>query len=389
MKQFLAFLTALVIFITGISLWIPHFDQKLNLGKESLKYLINHDKYACKDAIATSLDENTILFLGSSELGMANAKAHPSAVFNNGNSDFNMMLVGGGHNQSLSHSMFVGALSEDMAVKKVVINLSPQWFTKAHLPHGAFANKFYIDIFVECMKNPKISVKTKQRIIDRTKSLLTTYPDGLKQVTWCEKAYVKKSINPLNKLHIDVTQHFESLKRKNSLIKDHDFAPSKTEKVHYNDINFDNLLQISENQGKEICTNNDYYVYDEYYTTYMEPQMDELKNSSVNESYCDSPEYDDLRLFLQVCKEVDIEPMVISVPVNGLWYDYTGFPQADRQQYYQNIRDITDEYDVKLLDLSEHEYTHYFLRDIMHLGWKGWFYIVQGVHDFYIQSEKQ
>ena len=76
-----------------------------------------------------------------------------------------------------------------------------------------------------------------------------------------------------------------------------------------------------------------------------------------------------MKLFLEVCEETGLEVMLINIPVNGYWYDYTGFPKADRQQYYQNIRDIAAEYDVTLLDLSDHEYTPYFLKDVMHLGW--------------------
>ena len=101
----------------------------------------------------------------------------------------------------------------------------------------------------------------------------------------------------------------------------------------------------------------------------------------------ETDEYNDLRLFLDICEELDIEPMLVSVPVNGFYYDYTGLPQSERQQYYQNIREIASEYDVQLLDLSSQEYTPYFLHDIMHLGWKGWVYVIQGVHEFYQQDQ--
>lgn len=102
-----------------------------------------------------------------------------------------------------------------------------------------------------------------------------------------------------------------------------------------------------------------------------------LKGSYSGASYVESPEYDDFRLFLDVCKELNIEPLIISAPVNGRWYDYAEFSKADRNTYYQNIRDICREYNVKLADFSQKEYEIYFLRDIMHLGWKGWLYHCQ------------
>lgn len=142
-------------------------------------------------------------------------------------------------------------------------------------------------------------------------------------------------------------------------------------------------MKEAEAQGKAECTNNDFYIYDSYFDTYIKPTFAELKNSYSDLSYSVSKEYDDLRLFLEVCNELNLEVMLINVPVNGFWYDYAGFPKERRAEYYQNIRDIADEYNVSLLDLSEHEYTPYFLKDIMHMGWKGWAYIDEGIYEFY------
>ncbi len=36
-------------------------------------------------------------------------------------------------------------------------------------------------------------------------------------------------------------------------------------------------------------------------------------------------EYDDLQIILELFKEKNVKPLFISVPVNGPWYDYTGF----------------------------------------------------------------
>lgn len=118
-------------------------------------------------------------------------------------------------------------------------------------------------------------------------------------------------------------------------------------------------------------------------TTYMADKIASLKGSYSGASYVESPEYDDFRLFLDVCKELNIEPLIISAPVNGRWYDYAEFSKADRNTYYQNIRDICREYNVKLADFSQKEYEIYFLRDIMHLGWKGWVYLDRAVYEFY------
>lgn len=86
---------------------------------------------------------------------------------------------------------------------------------------------------------------------------------------------------------------------------------------------------------------------------------------------------------MDVCRETDITPLIVSIPVNGRWYDWTGFPKEDREGYYKNIREICQEYQVELADFSDKEYEPYFLKDIMHLGWKGWVYLDEAVYEFY------
>jgi D-alanine transfer protein len=88
-------------------------------------------------------------------------------------------------------------------------------------------------------------------------------------------------------------------------------------------------------------------------------------------------------MFLNVCKDLEIDVMLISIPVNGMWYDYTGFSKEDREGYYEKIRVISKDYNVRLADFSDKEYEKYFLRDIMHIGWKGWVYVDEAIYNFY------
>ena len=86
--------------------------------------------------------------------------------------------------------------------------------------------------------------------------------------------------------------------------------------------------------------------------------------------------------------ETGIEPLIVSIPVNGRWYDWTGFSREDREIYYENIRSICSEYQVEMADFSNKEYEEYFLKDIMHLGWKGWVYLDDKVYQFYKKQAK-
>ena len=121
----------------------------------------------------------------------------------------------------------------------------------------------------------------------------------------------------------------------------------------------------------------------------IRPSLKKKKNQSVNGSYSTSPEYEDLSCFLDVCEDLGIRPMLVMLPVNGYWYDYTGFPKEARADYYKKIRTIAKKYHASLLDYSDQEYTKYFFEDGVHIGKKGWAVINEDLYHFYQGHEKE
>ena len=83
-----------------------------------------------------------------------------------------------------------------------------------------------------------------------------------------------------------------------------------------------------------------------------------------------------------MAKELDLEVILVSIPVNAKWYSYTG---VLLDNYYQNIRIIAGEYDnIVFVDMSIYENEKYFLKDIMHLGWKGWTRINEALYKEFV-----
>ncbi len=50
------------------------------------------------------------------------------------------------------------------------------------------------------------------------------------------------------------------------------------------------------------------------------------------------------------------------------------------------VREQVEKAGYPVVDFSGHEYDKYFLKDTIHLGWKGWIYFDEAVQKFY--SEK-
>ena len=395
MKKLNAFLFAFILFGISIVLIDMIDKQILSENKKSTIYNNVDEINSCEYMMEQILAENAIPVLGSSELSAADEVAYPPALFQNGNSDFNMILIGRGYMQSLHHAINAGALSDDFSERKVVLILSPQWFTEAHLSSGAYSGTFSERMYAKFLKNKKLSKTLKSDITNRVKSLLAEDAGQLGRVEKYEGIYLKHSLNPISYIEMKVYDAFMDYRQRFLYHKNlAEISENITEnqndssKCITENIDFDKLLQEAEQAGKQACTNNEFYIYDEYFDTYIKDNLEAYKDSSIGANYSISPEYNDLRLFLNVCRETGIEPLIVNIPVNGRWYDWTGFSREDREIYYENIRSICSEYQVEMADFSNKEYEEYFLKDIMHLGWKGWVYLDDKVYQFYKKQAK-
>lgn len=90
-------------------------------------------------------------------------------------------------------------------------------------------------------------------------------------------------------------------------------------------------------EGRE--ENQNQFYMDEAAYKRLEPHLSKKEgmNSDAYKGYQTGPEYDDLECFLKVCQQLEIEPLIVIVPVNGYYYDFTGFPKEARQNYYEKF----------------------------------------------------
>lgn len=101
-----------------------------------------------------------------------------------------------------------------------------------------------------------------------------------------------------------------------------------------------------------------------------------------------SVEGKDLACLLQICKEENLQVMVVLQPFNGLYNDYIRWPKKKRNAIYNKIRKIAKEYDVQLADMTDGEYEKYYFEDESHLALKGLVTFNEKIYDFYKQPSK-
>lgn len=65
------------------------------------------------------------------------------------------------------------------------------------------------------------------------------------------------------------------------------------------------------------------------------------------------------------------------------YYDMQQYTKESRDVFNARVREVAKEAEVALSDLSSRDYDKYYLRDVMHLGWKSWIEVDKALCEFY------
>lgn len=385
--KLIAFVVAFLLLLVSVFGFNAYLKKKIKNPEIAMGYMyINQDEI--NDSLLAmnqKLQKNSILVLGSSELFSHDKIAYPTHLFKSGKSDFNMILSGKGHMQSLIQTIKLGAYSDLIKNNKVVLIVSPQWFQSSSDDKASFESVFSQPLFKAFLENKNISPELKDEII---KQSLNKTKDG----SGCRKYIENEYKSLMNKSLFDkVNGFFESyllnLRSEVDFYKANKIKKSPNgEKVKVENIDFDELLNVAQTSGAKESNNNEFGIENKYFDKYIKKDFKAYKNADNNKKLDNIDEFEELELFLKLCKDLKIDAMVVNVPVNGAWYDYAGFPKEEREKCYASINNLVKKYDQKVADFSDKEYEKYFLKDKMHLGWKGWVYLDEAVYKFYKEN---
>lgn len=353
----------------------------------SLYASVPKDQGLALQQISASKDDNLFIF-GSSELGSIQKPFHPAYFFAGKRDGFQVNLIGRGFSQSLIHAINIGALGESLRGRKAVIIISPQWFTEEGPNLEGFNANFSELQFLAFMQNAGIDNSIKIKAAGRVENLLGRsgmYESAeIYSKLYAGNNILSKGALSLASPYYSLDYYFLSVKDKINAVKE--LENSRGNAVMSGEktaIDWQKEISDADDAGKAAANNNDFLIENSYYDMYIRDKLDSLKGSMKGASYTNSPEYEDFGILLDVCKSEGIKPLIISVPVNGRWYDYCGFDKEKRQEYYKKINQIAASYGFDTADFSGYEYEDYFLKDIMHLGWKGWVYVDEAISSYY------
>ncbi|CAG9611615.1 Protein DltD [Bacillus rhizoplanae] len=329
-------------------------------------------------------DPKYLPMYGSSEFSRLDAY-HPSNYFKVKNEEFTPFLIGRGGTQSLTHVLNLASSMDQLKDRKIVFVLSPQWFVKQGLDEVHFAPNFSSQQAYHLIFNNELKPETKKEIANRLLSFEIVRKDtllktSLEGIVYDDTKHKVKAAaaKPFAYVYRNI------LDRKDLVTSMFDIKPRKTNTdAELKSLAWNDIRNHAEKTGEVESQTNPFGIEDRYYNQKIKDKLKRLKGYRANESFDESPEYDDFQLVLDILKQQHAKPLFISVPVNGPWYDYAGFPKERRDVYYKKINDQIKKAGFPVADFSDHEYDKYFLKDTMHLGWKGWVYVDEAIQQFY------
>ena len=329
--------------------------------------------------------DNPRLLMGSSELSYVGPMAsHPSRFFSEHNYGIDTVQVGKAGYQSLWQAMELGALDQAGAVPggKVALIVGMQWFMGDGCTAESFLNSFSEDAYRRFMENPRISEESKDALRDRALEL----GKGEAELNAADPRTLADQIDAGFEELVGREQDEEAVERAledNTAIPEGRFSERTVP-------DWDAEFAQARAEGEQACTTNDVGVYDEYFEEHYEPWLESAQSEGKPEPFAEwsRKELGDFRLFLRVCREVGVEPLIVIMPVKASYYDYTAYDRESRQLYYDLIRGTCDEMGVSYADYSGFEDDTYFMRDVMHLGWEGWVHVNRDLMEFFEAGEQ-
>lgn len=323
-------------------------------------------------------------FFGSSELSRI-SPFHPTVLAEKYDRNYRPFLLGAPGTQSLTQALMMQSMGKNLAHKKVVFIISPQWFVKDGVTNDYF-NAYYSELqtYQWVSDLEKITDDDRylaERLMDFPKVKEDKRLDrALKAIIAGElpSSSDKQYIN----LMINMFSREDELFGKIGMVNK-DKAIRKAEKRLPSTYNAGTLDQLATEIGQKSTNNNPFEISNPFYDKRVKKKLKSLENSQTNWDYRFSPEFSDLQLVLSQLAQDNAEVLFIIPPVNKHWTDFTGLSQEMLQGFAKKVKyQLTTQGFNNIADFTKDCDTQYFMADTIHLGWRGWLAADQRIQPF-------
>jgi D-alanine transfer protein len=348
-----------------------------------------------------ALDTGCLLpIYGSSELNLLQAYTrpfHPTVLFRDRPTGFTIFPVGKAESTCLTILQKLASVGPALKGRKVAISLSPCWFyTRLTVRPDAYAGNFSDLHAGELVFESRLSLRLRhdaaRRMLQFPKTvanrpLLRFALENLANDSPLSLACYD-AVLPLGIMHNTILRYQDHLAVVFYLLQ----HPVKTSSASSLRSDFPLDWPALHRQADEVyrahSNNNEFGLANEKWTDTIHQETLRLRNFRSEERFLStlekSREWVDLELLLRELNELGAQPLLLSMPIHGGWYDYCGVSSTARRAYYEKLRGISARYHVPVVDFADHDADPSFCRDPMgHLAPNGLLYYDQVLDGFF------
>jgi D-alanine transfer protein len=330
---------------------------------------------------------------GSSELQIPDVY-HACALFRKYPTGFTTFTVGKPGTLCVNMLQEVAGVGADVRGRKVAISVTPSWFCEGvRLNQEAYAGNFSRLHANELAFSTDLSLAVKRgaaaRMLEypaplQADALLCFALETLKNDSALARPlyYAALPLGKLQTLVLRLQDHWETvacIQEQPGLATDVPHAPSS--------LAWPTLLATAERRYRPVSNNNPFGFQNQRWLRRWQAEADRNKKSRSDEAFLQdlghTQQWTDLSLLLHGLQDLGMQPLILSMPISGPYYDHWGVSASARAAYYQKLRETAAAYNVPVLDFADHENDRAFLLEHGHLSPKGWLYYDMALDGFY------
>jgi D-alanine transfer protein len=334
---------------------------------------------------AAMAEPDILPIYGSSELAKHFGN-EPQRFFASYPTGFAVSPVGrGGCTSLILAQKIAAAASTAPRQRKLAVSLSPSWFFQTQTHHRWYAGNFSAAQASALIFSPRLSLDLKRdfarRMLDYPESmerapLLSFAVQRLAGQRWTDAA-LYRVVTPLARVQEALAGIIDHFVFGWHILHDHnlpDVPPRSLAPLHWEEI-------LADGGGKRTVARD---AHEKVTLPYF------IGNRTFVHILEKSREWDDLELLLRVAHELDLDPLLLSIPIDYPYYEKAGVTRASLDQYVQHLHALARRYDVALIDFAEHEDDSAFFADHHdHLSARGWLYVNRALDFYYHGSSRQ
>ena len=325
---------------------------------------------------------------GSSEL-LSPLAEKAGVFFRNAPTGFQVEPVGKVGTTPLIMLQELAALGPDSRGRKIGISLSAVWFVAPDITSYSYEGNFSLFAASELAFGNALDFDLKRDIASR----MLQFPRTMKKSPLLEFALrrlvsggpldriIFYALRPLGKVQnaiLDLQDHFEAL-----IYILHE--PKSRASLHPQMIDWPSLIaKASEtanaSEKKNVAPGTDQHVAPRRGDAWFLEQLGKAR------------QWTDLELLLRVLTKIQARPLLLSMPMDGEFYDQMGISRSVRESYYTKMRALAQRYNFELVEFEDHDEDVPFLDHRVpqikhvaapHLTAKGWMFYDRVLDDFF------